>query len=178
MTALCCSTLSFLDQHMSEQLKTTTRVTRDSHVSIVSHVGILRHTLLAANATEASLDHITFSLLQGLSTSACAWNITSLAWLMFKDLPAIRCALRGSMAISYGATSPQVSFPTFASLHSLECSCREVCSSLHLTSTYLQVSIVVHYYNIIPPSIIHRRRQLRSSMSIFRWSGHPGVLKC
>lgn len=141
MAALSCSCLESLDQFMFEQSKTAPHVTGDSHSSIASHLSTLNHTLLEAEATKISLAHVTFSLLQGLSTSMSAWNLTSLAWLMFKDLPAVRPALRHSIAISYRAVSPRVSFPVFSSLHSLECSCRDVCSSLHMVSTYLQVYI-------------------------------------
>ena len=140
MTALCSSTLNVLDQHMSEQTKGIRGpVTTDCCKSIVAHIRTLRHSFFSACAMKASLSQVAFSLLQSLGSSTCSWNLTRLAGLLFKGLPLITSALRRSVAITYTATSPRVSFPVYSSHHSQESSCRELCSSLHNISTYLQV---------------------------------------
>lgn len=140
MAASCSSALSFLDNYMTEQVKDAVPVTTNSYESIINHVDILRHTLPVSWALKVSLKHATFSLLQNLSSNVCSWNLTSLASLMFRDIPMVRDALKRSIGIAYCAVSPRVSFPAYcSSLHSLEWSSRGECSALHETSTHLQV---------------------------------------
>lgn len=128
-----------LQEYMSEQVKETTHVSCHSPDSIASHVNVLRRTLPLCHALSASLSHTTFTLLQNLSSSLSSWNLGSLGWLLFRDIPLARHSLSSSLAVLYGAISPRVSFPVYSGLNSLECSCRAVCSSVHKTSTCLQV---------------------------------------
>lgn len=132
-----------LKEFMTAQVKKMTHVSCDTHDSIIRHVNVLRHTLPPSRALSASLDHTTFILMQNMSSSMCSWNLTSLAWLLFKEVPLSRRSLSSSKAVLYSAASPRLSFPAYSSLHSLECSCREICTSLHVTSMYLTVWL--HY---------------------------------
>lgn len=140
VSVLCSSTLEPLNIGMAEQVKMVPYVTCKSHDSIVRHMNVLRHTLPLCSALSASLQYTTLTLLQNLGNGMCSWSLTSLAWLLFKELPAARSSVTESVAISYKAASPRVSFPSYSSLHSLEHASRENCSSLHKTSTYLQVT--------------------------------------
>lgn len=133
--SLCSSSL---DEYMRHEQRDKA-LTHHSPDSIVSHVNVLRRTLPLSYALSASLNHTTFILIQNLSSSMSSWNLASLAWLLFKEIPSMRCSVSNSMAVLYGAVSPRLSFPVYSGLHNLECSCRTVCSSLHKTSTYLQV---------------------------------------
>lgn len=138
-TDLHQETLQPLDKHMSGQNKTLGHVSKDFDASIIAHLCVLRHTQLVACAVRASLDHLTFSLLQNIGTTLCCWNLTVLARMLFKELTPIRCALKRSVILSYSATSPRVMLPAYASSHILESTCIDVCSSLHMTFTCLQV---------------------------------------
>jgi hypothetical protein len=129
-----------LDRYMRKQISEPIHIALNSADSIISHVNTIKCTLPLSHALKASLDHAAFVLIHSLSSNMSSWNLASLAWLLFRDTPSIKCSVSNSVAIAYGAVSPRVSFPAYSSLHSLECSCRTVCSYLHSTSTYLQVS--------------------------------------
>ena len=135
-TTLCSSSL---DVYMSEQDKHPASITCNYSDSIISHVNVLRRTLPLSYALRVSLGHVTFILVQNLSSNMSSWNLASLACLLFKEIPLIRYSVSKSMAIAYSAVSPRLSFPVYSGLHSLECSCKTVCSSLHKTYTYFQV---------------------------------------
>lgn len=135
--SLCSSSL---DEYMSRQIEgMTPHITCDSPDSIISHVNVLRRTLPLSYAFMTSLSHVSFTLNQNLTTSMSSWDLPSLAWLLFKEIPQTSVLIGSSMAVMYGAVSPRLSFPVYSWLHSLEFSCRTICSSLHDTSTYLQV---------------------------------------
>ena len=135
-TTLCSGSL---DVYMSEQDKHPASITCNYSDSIISHVNVLRRTLPLSYALRVSLGHVTFILVQNLSSNMSSWNLASLACLLFKEIPLVKCSVSKSMAITYSAVSPRLSFPVYSGLHSLECSCKTVCSSLHKTYTYFQV---------------------------------------
>lgn len=137
---------------MTRKVKEVTHVTINSHKSIVRHVDVLRHSLPLSYAFRATQTHLTFTLLQNISSSISSWNLGSLAWLLFKELPQARDTLKRSMAVTYVAASPRVAFPVYSSLHTLESWSRDNCSSLHKTSTYFQVACSIQAR--IPVSIL------------------------
>lgn len=130
---------SSLHVYMSKQDKHPVNITCNNPDSIIAHMNVLKRTLPLSYALRASLSHVTFILFQNLSSNMSSWNLASLAWLLFKEIPLTRCSVNESMAIAYDAVSPRLSFPAYSGLHSLERSCRTVCSSLHKTYTYFQV---------------------------------------
>ncbi len=174
----CSTAFKILDYTLMEQAKDVAKVSSDSHKSIVSHVNALRHSLLLSAAVNATVKHTVFVLVQNVGCCMSAWNLNSLGWLLFMEIPFAKQVLERSTVIMYRAASPRVSFPVYSSLHCLEYSSRKSCSSLHNTSMYLQVTIASvllwHFCHSLPEI----RNQWRAFMKAFKMLGQQDVLSC